>query len=1021
MNWMTKTMAKIMKKTTKALAFVALFAATLVSCNKENETVVPKDNPEQVSFSFASEKPELINADTRTVYTNGDVEWSAGDKIRVGIKVGDTWMAAAGEPEQGKFPKLYVSDPLVQGGSTAQFTVPNNFTVTTEGIYKFYGIYPSSIVNNTDAKTLPSVSINIPGAQEPVSGSFDNSADVMFAQSANYSGIPSDRVISLDWTRVVAHADITLKKLPTFAEGETLSSIKVSAQEGADLVGSHLLNLEDGTVTLNNGATAINSVTITPTNVSIDNVNHTLEFWFTSLPFTATSLEVVLTTNKKTYTKEYTGISKTFMANRRNTLGIGMSGAIEEDVVQPGQVIPNGDYVIAYTGGNFSSMMLSDDYVGSTGANKYARACGNLPGVSADGKVHANANAVWSIQYSNGKYSIQSVETGTYLSGNSGSTDLEMAVTATLFDGSKTGDTYQLTVTSGSNTRGIGINTSTTPMRFGMYKGDNTQFIDLTLIPAISALVCAKPIISFEGSTVTITCATADANIYYTTDGSTPTTSSTLYEGAFNISETATVKAIAVLNGYENSSVAEKECVIIPVLSIAQVIAAESGASVLTSGVVAQINLKGFVITDGNNNIGVYYQSGTPASVEIGQSVVVSGTRDVYNHVAQINNPSVTAGATGQTVIRTNLVTITSQNATGYTAATYVSLAGTLTRSTSGNNTYYNISISGSDVKGSLYQVSSDATFTGGSLASLLGKQVTVTGYVVGSSNSYLYIAPVDIIKDPNVPDLSISPATTSSNPASWPADNDDAKTFTVSATNGTWAITDASTVSGWANISTSGDVITVTPNVKQATEAHTGSIVITLTPSHEGYEAQTATIYLSQAKYSSGGEKINQVLFHETFGNNAGSARNWSDSYSVKSGVADVYSGITSYTVSNAKQSKNTMGSTQSGLSQTSQGTDAYVIIGPLSVANAENMVLTYQWKAASIKGTYSTALYYATSANGSYTAVSGTGDGATTFVERRYVLPAPAQVNTLYLKIVWNTSNTSAIIDEVNLQGDY
>lgn len=861
MNWMTKTMVKIMKKTTKALALVALFAATLVSCNKENETVVSKDNPEQVSFSFASEKPELINADTRTVYTNGDVEWSAGDKIRVGIKVGDTWMAAAGEPEQGKFPKLYVSDPLVQGGSTAQFTVPNNFTVTTEGNYKFYGIYPSSIVNNTDAKTLPSVSINIPGTQEPVSGSFDNSADVMFAQSANYSGIPSDRVISLDWTRVVAHADITLKKLPTFAEGETLSSIKVSAQEGADLVGSHLLNLEDGTVTLNNGATAINSVTITPTNVSIDNVNHTLEFWFTSLPFTATSLEVVLTTNKKTYTKEYTGISKTFMANRRNTLGIGMSGAIEEDVVQPGQVIPNGDYVIAYTGGEADVMMLSDDLVISTGPTSSARAYGDLPEVSSDGKVHTGANAVWTFEFTNdGKYSIKSVETGSYLKSPSNSTNLEMDDEATLFEGSynESQDTYRLI----ANTRGIGYNIQSP--RFGMYSlTASNQSVDLTLIPAVATLVCAKPIISFEGSTVTITCATADASIYYTTDGSTPTTSSTLYEGAFNISETATVKAIAVLNGYENSSVAEKECVIIPVLSIAQVIAAESGASVLTSGVVAQINLKGFVITDGNNNIGVYYQSGTPASVEIGQSVVVSGTRDVYNHVAQINNPLVTAGATGQTVIRTNLVTITSQNATGYTAATYVSLAGTLTRSTSGNNTYYNISISGSDVKGSLYQVSSDATFTGGSLASLLGKQVTVTGYVVGSSNSYLYIAPVDIIKDPNVPDLSISPATTSSNPASWPADNDDAKTFTVSATNGTWAITDASTVSSWANISTSGDVITVTPNVKRATEAHTGSIVITLTPSHEGYEAQTATIYLSQAKYVTD-EGV--VIVNETF-----------------------------------------------------------------------------------------------------------------------------------------------------------
>ena len=48
-------------------------------------------------------------------------------------------------------------------------------------------------------------------------------------------------------------------------------------------------------------------------------------------------------------------------------------------------------------------------------------------------------------------------------------------------------------------------------------------------------------------------------------------------------------------------------------------------------------------------------------------------------------------------------------------------------------------------------------------------------------------------------------------------------------------------------------------------------------------------------------------VLFHETFGDNSGNARNWQDSYSVKSGVAAVYSGVGSYTMTNAKQSKNT------------------------------------------------------------------------------------------------------------------
>jgi hypothetical protein len=56
--------------------------------------------------------------------------------------------------------------------------------------------------------------------------------------------------------------------------------------------------------------------------------------------------------------------------------------------------------------------------------------------------------------------------------------------------------------------------------------------------------------------TVTIKDTNASAAIFYTTDGSTPTASSTRYTGPFRVSDSSTVKAIALLPGASSSDVA---------------------------------------------------------------------------------------------------------------------------------------------------------------------------------------------------------------------------------------------------------------------------------------------------------------------------------------------------------------------------------------------------------------------------------------------------------------------------------
>lgn len=61
-----------------------------------------------------------------------------------------------------------------------------------------------------------------------------------------------------------------------------------------------------------------------------------------------------------------------------------------------------------------------------------------------------------------------------------------------------------------------------------------------------------------EAQTVTITCATAGATIHYTLDGSAPTTASAVYTSPLTISETTTLKAIAVVDGEESATATAK-------------------------------------------------------------------------------------------------------------------------------------------------------------------------------------------------------------------------------------------------------------------------------------------------------------------------------------------------------------------------------------------------------------------------------------------------------------------------------
>ena len=77
------------------------------------------------------------------------------------------------------------------------------------------------------------------------------------------------------------------------------------------------------------------------------------------------------------------------------------------------------------------------------------------------------------------------------------------------------------------------------------------------------ANVCETPTITYDESNgeVSMSTATDGATIYYTTDGTEPTSSSTSYNGTFTVSSTTNFKAIAVKDGKINSMTASKQVV----------------------------------------------------------------------------------------------------------------------------------------------------------------------------------------------------------------------------------------------------------------------------------------------------------------------------------------------------------------------------------------------------------------------------------------------------------------------------
>lgn len=300
---------------------IAATTLSFAACQKEASSPAIED--ELVSLNFTSANPT-----TKTVAdaVNKTILWEKGDKISIAYTVADKWQNASGDATTNNPAKIYVSNGLAAGGETAVFNISGDFNATVTGVHQFYSVYPSSCVKSNDIKNAPSVTMTIPGVQTPAENSFDAAADLMIGKATKTYNSLSDAKkdeIPLLWQRIVSHADITLKGLQGLTENEVITTIVLTADADAKLVGDRWIDIQNGNILGPKTITDANILTINGTNLKVN--NNDVKFWAAIMPSIVKSLNIVVETNKATYTRNIESCNIVFKQNARKGLNVDMS------------------------------------------------------------------------------------------------------------------------------------------------------------------------------------------------------------------------------------------------------------------------------------------------------------------------------------------------------------------------------------------------------------------------------------------------------------------------------------------------------------------------------------------------------------------------------------------------------------------------------------------------------------------------------------------------------------------------
>ena len=250
---------------------------------------------------------------------------------------------------------------------------------------------------------------------------------------------------------------------------------------------------------------------------------------------------------------------------------------------------------------------------------------------------------------------------------------------------------------------------------------------------------------SDEGVAVTISAA-AGAKIYYTLDGTNPTEESDLYVAPIALTETTTVKAIAIEEGKSASAVAEKKYTYrSSSFQMTSVLgSAALGETYNVGGVVTAICTRGIVVTDNSGSLFVYSASFPYTDYAIGDQVSFTGTVGEYGTGLQFDGNAVE-------IVKWDNVAYT------YPAPTTIDWASAVARSASErayyttmegtlsiSDKYYNVELGIENVQGSIYYATDEVKAQMSN-----GQNVKLKGYFISvSSGKYANLIVTEVVAE---------------------------------------------------------------------------------------------------------------------------------------------------------------------------------------------------------------------------------------------------------------------------------